>query len=55
MPESTRLITGRSVGSLRRDRLMRQGIPFVKAGALVRYRPCDVRAYLEKNLRGSND
>ncbi len=45
-------ITGRSVASARRDRLLRKGCPFVKLGALVRYRPADVRAYIERNVRG---
>jgi hypothetical protein len=44
-------ITKRSVASARRDRLLRQGCPFVKLGALVRYRPSDVRAYLERSLQ----
>ncbi len=46
-------ITKRSVASLRRDRLMGIGCPYVKLGALVRYRPEDVRAYIERNLRAS--
>jgi hypothetical protein len=44
-------ITKRSVASARRDRLLRQGCPYVKLGALVRYRPDDVRAYLERSLQ----
>jgi hypothetical protein len=43
-------ITKRSVASVRRDRLLRQGCPYVKLGALVRYRPDDVRAHLERSL-----
>jgi hypothetical protein len=46
-------ITKRSVASVRRDRLLRQGCPYVKLGALVRYRPQDVRAHLERSLRGT--
>jgi hypothetical protein len=45
-------ITGRSVASARRDRLLRIGCPFVKLGNSVRYRPQDVRAYIEDNLQG---
>jgi hypothetical protein len=45
-------ITGRSVASARRDRLLRQGCPWVKLTGLVRYRPQDVREYIERNLRG---
>ena len=44
-------ITKRSVASVRRDRLLRQGCPYVKLGALVRYRPADVRAHIERYLR----
>jgi len=44
-------ITGRSVASVRRDRLLHQGCPYVKLQALVRYRPEDVRAYLKRNLK----
>ena len=44
-------ITKRSVASVRRDRLLKQGCPYVKLGALVRYRPEDVRAHLERSLR----
>ena len=44
-------ITKRSVASVRRDRLIRQGCPYVKLGALVRYRPEDVRTHLERSLR----
>jgi hypothetical protein len=47
-------ITKRSVASVRRDRLLRQGCPYVKLGALVRYRPDDVRAHLERSLRNSS-
>lgn len=45
-------ITGRSVASARRDRLLRIGCPYVKLGNSVRYRPEDVRAYIEGNLQG---
>jgi len=48
--EYARLVK-RSVASIRRDRLLRQGCPYVKLGALVRYRPKDVAAYLERSLR----
>jgi hypothetical protein len=44
-------ITKRSVASVRRDRLLGQGCPYVKLGALVRYRPEDVRAHLQRSLR----
>ena len=44
-------ITKRSVASVRRDRLLKQGCPYVKLGALVRYRPADVKAHIEAHLR----
>lgn len=43
-------ITGRSVASARRDRLLRKGCPYLKIGASVKYRPSDVLAFLERNL-----
>jgi len=47
--EYARLIK-RSVASVRRDRVLGQGCAYVKLGALVRYRPEDVRAHIERNL-----
>jgi len=44
-------LTKRSIASVRRDRLLRQGCAYVKLGALVRYRPEDVRSYIERNLQ----
>jgi hypothetical protein len=44
-------LTKRSVASVRRDRLLGQGCPYIKLGALVRYRPADVRVHIERNLR----
>jgi predicted DNA-binding transcriptional regulator AlpA len=41
-------ITGMSVASVRRWRLLRQGGPvWTKIGAAVRYRPSDVSAWLQ--------
>ena len=40
----------RAVSSLQKDRLRGDGCPFVKVGRLVRYRPEDVRAYLEARV-----
>ena len=40
-------ITGLSVASVRRWRLLRQGPRFLKIGAAVRYKPKDVLAWLE--------
>src|SRR5690348_3636281 len=39
-------IIGRSIGSLRRDRMLGIGIPFIRLGKLIRYDPRDVREYL---------
>src|SRR5258707_12475 len=47
-------IINRSVASVRRDRARGLGCPYVKLGALVRYRPSDVRAHIERNLRISD-
>jgi hypothetical protein len=47
-------ITGRSVASLRRDRVLGTGCPFVKLGALVKYRPQDVRQYIASNVRATS-
>jgi len=45
--EEVSSLTGRSKGSLRRDRLCGRGIPYLKIQRLVRYRPADVKRYLE--------
>jgi len=47
-------ITKRSVASVRRDRLLKQGCPYAKLGALVRYRPEDVRVHLEHSVQRTN-
>jgi len=44
-------IIKRSVASIRRDRAIGSGCPYLKLGALVRYRPEDIKAYLERSLR----
>jgi predicted DNA-binding transcriptional regulator AlpA len=41
-------MTGLSVASVRRWRLLRQGPRYLKIGAAVRYRPEDVAAWLER-------
>lgn len=40
----------RSLGSIRRDRLVRRGVPYIRVGRLVRYRREDVLAYLTANI-----
>ena len=42
--------TKRAVQTIRNDRFEGRGIPYVKIGRSVRYRVCDVEAFLEKNL-----
>ena len=42
-------VTSLSVGKLRNDRSLKQGIPFVRAGGSVRYKVEDVRTYVEAN------
>lgn len=41
-------LTGRSRSTLQKDRVAGSGIPFVRIGRLVRYRPADVAEYLAR-------
>ena len=44
-------ITGRAVSTLRNERFMRQGLPYLKIGGRsIRYRSQDVIAYMESRL-----
>ena len=45
-------VTGLSVASVRRWRLLGQGPKFIKLGAAVRYKPEDVSAWLESRPSG---
>jgi predicted DNA-binding transcriptional regulator AlpA len=45
-------ITGLSVASVRRWRLMRQGPRYLKIGSAVRYRTSDIWAWLESRPTG---
>jgi predicted DNA-binding transcriptional regulator AlpA len=45
-------ITGLSVASVRRWRLLRQGPKYLKIGASVRYKPEDISAWLESRPSG---
>jgi predicted DNA-binding transcriptional regulator AlpA len=45
-------ITGLSVASVRRWRLLRQGPKYLKIGAAVRYRSEDISAWLESRPSG---
>ncbi len=45
-------ITGLSVASTRRWRLLRQGPKYIKIGAAVRYKPEDISAWLESRPTG---
>ncbi|MHA2231087.1 MAG: helix-turn-helix transcriptional regulator [Candidatus Hodarchaeales archaeon] len=42
-------LTGRSVQTLRNDRYLRRGIPFIKMGRSVRYELADVMEYVRQN------
>jgi hypothetical protein len=41
-----------STATLRRNRLLNKGIPWVKLGGSVRYRVCDIEAEVKRNMRG---
>jgi predicted DNA-binding transcriptional regulator AlpA len=45
-------ITGMSIASVRRWRLLRQGPKFIKLGAAVRYKPEDIVAWLDSRPTG---
>jgi predicted DNA-binding transcriptional regulator AlpA len=45
-------VTGLSVASVRRWRLLRQGPKYLKIGAAVRYKPEDISAWLESRPCG---
>jgi predicted DNA-binding transcriptional regulator AlpA len=45
-------ITGMSLATVRRWRLLRRGPRYLKIGAAVRYRPEDVAAWLEARPSG---
>ena len=45
-------ITGMSVATVRRWRLLRQGPKYLKIGAAVRYKPEDLSAWLESRPTG---
>jgi len=46
---------GRSVASLRADRLKKQGIPYYKLRGMVRYRLKDVCDFIENGRRPINE
>ena len=48
-------ITGLSVASVRRWRLLRQGPKYLKIGAAVRYRPEDVSVWLGSRPTGGGN
>jgi len=45
-------MTGLSVGTVRRWRLLRQGPKYLKLGAAVRYKPEDISTWLESRPTG---
>jgi hypothetical protein len=50
-------ITGRARSTLQKDRVAGTGIPFVRLGRQIRYRPEDVAAYLAElpSLRSTSE
>jgi predicted DNA-binding transcriptional regulator AlpA len=48
-------ITGLSVASVRRWRLLRQGPKYRKFGSAVRYRPADLAAWIESRPIGGEN
>ena len=48
-------ITGLSVASVRRWRLFKQGPKYLKLGSAVRYRPEDLKAWLETRPTGGGE
>jgi len=48
-------ITGLSVASVRRWRLLRQGPRYLKIGSAVRYRPEDITAWLGSRPTGGEE
>jgi predicted DNA-binding transcriptional regulator AlpA len=44
-------IFGRPVSTLQKDRVEKRGPPYIKIGRHVRYRPSDVKAWLDANER----
>lgn len=47
-------VTGMSLASVRRWRLLRQGPKYLKIGAAVRYKPEDLTAWLEARPTGGD-
>ena len=41
--------TGLSLSTLRMHRFTRKGLPYIKIGRSVRYRVCDLEAYIAKH------
>ena len=48
-------ITGRALQSLRNDRFLRRGIPYIKMGRSVRYSYGDVIAFMESRKIETED
>lgn len=48
-------VTGLSVASVRRWRLLRKGPKYLKIGAAVRYRPEDLEAWLKSRPTGGGE
>lgn len=50
--KETARYVGKGESSLEQDRYLGRGIPYIKLGKTVRYRPSDVRNYIEQNAVG---
>ncbi|MBX9815169.1 MAG: helix-turn-helix domain-containing protein [Sphingomonas sp.] len=51
--EETARYIGKSVSTLQKERLRGDGLPFVKLGRSVRYRPEDVHAFIAARIVNS--
>ena len=49
--EEVSAIIAKTEGALAQDRFLGRGIPFIKMGKTVRYKPSDVEAYIEASRR----
>ncbi len=49
------LFTGRALSTLRNERFLRRGIPYVKVGRSVRYSQEDVIAFMESRKIETSD
>jgi hypothetical protein len=50
-PEEVADLLGLTLSKLSQDRFLGRGIPYIKLGKAVRYRPSDVESYVEASAR----